>query len=591
MLVTTPKRPKKTSRKLLSNPSRWVRTTQKNAIQSGQEYVSKNGKVIPARTLGPVCDCISRCGEKITQCRREILFKSYWATSCQKEKWDYLARFCLTTDPVKRTVPLQTIVYNSVTKNFEKNKSRQYYLDLGENKKVKVCKKMFLQTFGIKEHVLKTIDTKRTLNNSFLGNDMRGSNTNKGNKIPQRQFDCAKAHIKSFPRVESHYCRADTGREYFLEENLNLKIMYDLYLQWLIDDQIDIPPVSISTYRRIFNYHSGNIGFNKPKKDQCEKCKRFMNLGEAKTALDQVEFDNHMQGKNEIRKIRDVAILDASKSKSIIIACFDLEKIFNLPQSNVGILYYKRKLKIMNFTIYDMFTHQGYCYVWNETEGKKGANEISSALLKFIEQKVNEGFSDFRFFSDSCGGQNKNQHLFTMFMIVSAKYNIKISLFYFEVGHSQSSGDSMHSAIERKGKNREIFTQEEWLSVIKAACDKKPYIINEMNHSDIFDFHKPAAVFAWKRIKIQRIREIVFSPENLKFRYDSYSSDYVDAKFCNDEEFKKICESDFNLASQEKICLDKNKIKDIESLIEKGIIAGENNIKFYKNLYSNEHED
>lgn len=44
-----------------------------------------------------------------------------------------------------------------------------------------------------------------------------------------------------------------------------------------------------------------------------------------------------------------------------------------------------------------MLNHQGFCHVWNETEGKKGANEISSALLMFIEQKVKEGFVDFRF--------------------------------------------------------------------------------------------------------------------------------------------------------------------------------------------------
>lgn len=145
---------------------------------------------------------------------------------------------------------------------------------------------MFLNTFGIREHVIKTVDTKRTLNNSFLGIDLRGSNNNKSNKMPRDQIDCAKAHIKSFPRVESHYCRADTAREYFLEENLNLKITYNLYLQWLTDNKIEIPPVSASTYRRIFNYDSSNIAFNKPKKDQCEHCKSFINLADKKTEID-----------------------------------------------------------------------------------------------------------------------------------------------------------------------------------------------------------------------------------------------------------------------------------------------------------------
>lgn len=44
-----------------------------------------------------------------------------------------------------------------------------------------------------------------------------------------------------------------------------------------------------------------------------------------------------------------------------------------------------------------MLNHQGFCHVWNAAEDKKRTIEISSALLMFIEQKVKEGFADFRF--------------------------------------------------------------------------------------------------------------------------------------------------------------------------------------------------
>ena len=110
-------------------------------------------------------------------------------------------------------------------------------------------------------------------------------------------------------------------------------------------------------------------------------------------------IDDHLLRKNNMRKIRESAILEAKKSEKTLVACFDLQKVLLLPHSNVGILYYKGKVKILNFTVYDMATFQGYCHIWNETIARKGADEVASCLLKFIMYKFQQGFADFRFFS------------------------------------------------------------------------------------------------------------------------------------------------------------------------------------------------
>lgn len=67
-----------------------------------------------------------------------------------------------------------------------------------------------------------------------------------------------KAHIESFPVVDSHYCRASSGKKY-LESALNIPKMYSLY------KQTTQAPVSEWIYRNIFNEF--NISFFKPKKD------------------------------------------------------------------------------------------------------------------------------------------------------------------------------------------------------------------------------------------------------------------------------------------------------------------------------------
>lgn len=56
-------------------------------------------------------------------------------------------------------------------------------------------------------------------------------------------------------------------------------------------------------------------------------------------------------------------------------ATFDLQATLYIPHAGDCQIYYSRKLSIFNFTIYDS-NGDGYCYVWDETEGKKGSSEI-----------------------------------------------------------------------------------------------------------------------------------------------------------------------------------------------------------------------
>jgi hypothetical protein len=65
-------------------------------------------------------------------------------------------------------------------------------------------------------------------------------------------------------------------------------------------------------------------------------------------------------------------------------ASFDLEAVLPTPFSQDITLFYTRKLAVYNFTIYETATKDGFCYLWNETEGQRGANEIASFLFKYV---------------------------------------------------------------------------------------------------------------------------------------------------------------------------------------------------------------
>ena len=96
--------------------------------------------------------------------------------------------------------------------------------------------------------------------------DKRGRKT-PANKTSAESIMRVKKHIESFPTVESHYCRKDTSRQY-LDQALNLKIMYQLYINDVQDQDM---LVSEYMYRQIFN-NQFNLSFSKPKKDQCDIC-------------------------------------------------------------------------------------------------------------------------------------------------------------------------------------------------------------------------------------------------------------------------------------------------------------------------------
>lgn len=49
---------------------------------------------------------------------------------------------------------------------------------------------------------------------------------------------------------------------------------------------------------------------------------------------------------------------------------------------------YKTKSVVHNFTLFNLKTQDGYCFIWHEAEGGLTANEFSSVLCSFLEDTV-----------------------------------------------------------------------------------------------------------------------------------------------------------------------------------------------------------
>ena len=180
----------------------------------------------------------------------------------------------------------------------------------------------------------------------------------------------------------------------------------------------------------------------------------------------------------------------ASKSFSVRSATFDLQSVLSTPCSNASSMYYARKLDVFNFTILEQNSKNGFCYVWDESNGRRGASEVGTCLNNYI-QSLPQEVKTLTLFSDCCGGQNRNQ--FTALALLHAVNTTHVDVIehkFLVSGHTQMECDSMHSCIERSKRHVSVHSPEGWYNVITLARRGKPYTIIPMEYSDFLDFKK-----------------------------------------------------------------------------------------------------
>ena len=269
------------------------------------------------------------------------------------------------------------------------------------------------------------------------------------------------------------------------------------------------------------------------------------------------------------------------------VICFDFKKILCTPKTEASCLYYKRKLCVYNFTIYDVVRHQGFCYIWTENDAKKGASEVSSCLLDFIQRKVADGVETFIMWSDNCGGQNRNSIVFTMIAYTSAKYSIMIRQNFLEIGHMQNEGDAVHAAIERHAKGRKIYTPEEWCDIIRGTKIKNPkYEVINVTHDMIYDFEELSLKLNFNKITIKKGKKTIVAIGVTKFKQvtaiKGLHNQLLYKKNIDEDYERLITRTEKNHANVQKYILKKAysnvqevkaaKIKDLKTLCKNNII-------------------
>jgi hypothetical protein len=158
-----------------------------------------------------------------------------------------------------------------------------------------------------------------------------------------------------------------------------------------------------------------------PKKDYCDTCSAY-NVNN----IDQVVYASHIERKNLARKHKSQDKDDAISFKNYTFT-MDLQAVKNCPVLNASAIYYKKKLTIHNFTMYNLQNHEATNYWWDETEGDLCASTFTSIIVNHIEENCVDKNLPVILWSDGCCYQNRNSTLSNA--LLNLIYKILVSQF------------------------------------------------------------------------------------------------------------------------------------------------------------------
>lgn len=193
-----------------------------------------------------------------------------------------------------------------------------------------------------------------------------------------------------------------------------------------------------------------NIALFQPKKDACDYCCSYK-AGNVR----EEDYHRHVElknlGRSEKTKDKELAKLGQVHTTTA-----DLQAVKLCPFLSASALYFKTKLAVHNFTVYNLGTDDVTCYWFNETK----ATTYASFFVDYLTNLLNENLKDVVIWTDGCThahAQNKNTVVSNALLKLAMDKKVTITQKYLEKGHTQMEVDSVHSLIERKLKNIEIF--------------------------------------------------------------------------------------------------------------------------------------
>ncbi|KAL7379593.1 hypothetical protein ABVT39_002008 [Epinephelus coioides] len=200
--------------------------------------------------------------------------------------------------------------------------------------------------------------------------------------------------------------------------------------------------------------------------DQCDTCFAFKpgNISAATWAEHCLKKDTRaMKQKDK----------EEAGEKNLLV-CMDLQGLLLCPKLQASALYYKTKLGIHNFTIFDMVSHDATNYLCIEGEAGLSANEFASCIVDYLE-----AHPELKPALKQCPPQ----------VTTATEKQKPVIQKFLQRGHTQMECDSVHSIIAGTYMSLCLSLLSEYAAVIRGASFiPRPYQVRYVDHTFFMDF-------------------------------------------------------------------------------------------------------
>ena len=119
-----------------------------------------------------------------------------------------------------------------------------------------------------------------------------------------------------------------------------------------------------------------------------------------------------------------------------------------------GIVFYMRQLWTYNLGGHNCSDESATMMMWPENMASRGADEIASCLLRYFQLNREEEKRHLIAYSDSCGGQNKNSTIVSLwlYLILIGRFDCIEHKFLLS-GHTYLPVDPDFGVIEKEEEN------------------------------------------------------------------------------------------------------------------------------------------